>query len=312
MTLTPILIRLLILLALLSQSVPVAGERSWQTLRASRFFLHYQPRDERVARAIADRADAVFQTITADVGYTPSRSVYVYLCPTPECFAQKQPANVKLPDWAVGVAYPGLNRIVMRSALTPQEPGAIKPVEVFKHEFAHIVLEQALAERGGAPRWLSEGFSMYHARQWTVHGQRTIEEVALRDDFIPLRVLTSGFPSDEAAARIAYAQSFSLVAFMLNTYGQRIFHRFIEHLRQGADADHALRQAAGVSLQRFEREWQAALKQRYSWFAYLPKIGLFWFVLSLGFLVAYLVKRWKVKRIQQRWEAEEDDEFAEW
>lgn len=280
---------------------------SWKTLQLPRFYLHYQRVDAKIADMIASQADEIYQSITADVGYAPRRKIIAYLCPTPECFRQQQPGRVKLPEWAVGVAYPALNRIVIRSALTRQERGQIKPVDIFEHELAHIVLEQALAERGGAPRWLSEGFSMYHARQWTVHGQRTIEEVTLKNDFIPLSVLTTSFPADEDAARIAYSQSFSLIAFLLNDerYGRRVFHAFIENLQQNMETGAAFIAASGVSLKRLEVEWQASLKDRYTWLNYLSNIGLFWFLLSIGFLVIYLLKRRKVKRIQEQWEQEE-------
>ena len=284
---------------------------SGETLQLSHFFIHYQVNETRVAQALAAQADSIYRAVTADVGYIPQRKIFVYLCPTPECFRQKQPADEKLPDWAVGVAYPQLNRIVLRSALTAQEKGAIKPVEIFKHEFAHVVLEQALAKRGGAPRWLSEGFSMYAAKQWTLYGQRTMAEVTLRDEFIPLTTLTTAFPADEEAARIAYAQSFSLVAFMLNSYGKAIFHKFIENLREGMDTNTALIYSAGVDLPRMELEWQAYLKKRHSWFSYLADIGLFWFLLSLVFVLIYLFKRQKAKRIQEQWEEEETESNTE-
>jgi len=279
---------------------------SWERLELPHFFIHYQTIDNRIAQALAKQADNIYQTVIEDIDYTPRKKIFVYLCPTPECFRQKQPASVKLPDWAVGVAYPSFNRIVMRSVLTSKEKGSIRPVEIFKHEFAHIVLGQALEERGGAPRWLSEGFSMYHAKQWTISGQRTIEEVTLRDDFIPLTMLTVAFPSDEKAARVAYAQSFSLVSFMLNTYGKPVFNKFIKNMREGMDTNAALYYSTGRDLTDLELEWQAYLKKHHSWFSYLINIGLVWFVLSMGFVIIYLLKRHKMKQIQERWEEEEE------
>lgn len=282
-----------------------AFAQSWESLNTAHFYIHYQPVDRRIAQQIHKKSDTIYQTITADVAYEVKRKIAVYLCPDSECFQQQQPSPHKAPQWAVGLAYPHLNRIVIRSALKPQEGGRIKPLEVFQHELAHIILEQALEKRGGAPRWLSEGFSMYHAGQWTIHGQRSIEEVTLRGSFIPLSFLTTGFPVDEQAARIAYAQSFSVVAFLLHKYERIFFHRFIEALKRGVDTDTALRASFGMSVKHLELRWQASLKQRYSWFGYLSNSGLLWFVLSLIFLLAYLLKRLRVKRIHRRWETEE-------
>lgn len=267
--------------------------------------LHYQVIDESVARAIAQRAEGMYANLVDLVGYTPHSSINVYLCPTAECFRQQQPAPAHVPDWAVGVAYPHLNRIVMRSTLTMSEGEHIRPVEIFQHELAHIVLEQALAERGGAPRWLSEGFSMYAAAQWTTHGQRTLEEVVLRDNFLPLMLLTTSFPADEDAAHIAYAESFSVVAFLVKTYGKYAFQDMILNLKKGMDTDAALLYATGRSLKSVEQEWQEALRLRYAWWMYAMRYGGFWFALSLLFVVAYIVKRVKMQRIRTTWELEE-------
>jgi len=295
----------LALAAKASVGTPIAS--TWQTASLPHFYLHYQLVDGKIAEQLRARAESIFQTITADLGFAPPRKIAVYLCPDAACFRQRQPSPDAVPKWAVGVAYPQLNRVILRSALRLDE-GRINPVDVFTHEVAHIVLEQALAQRGGAPRWLSEGFAMYHAREWTLSGQRVIEEATLRNTFLPLNLLMTSFPADEKAARVAYAQSFSLVAFMLNDYGQTIFHKFIMRLQAGDDVNAALRHSAGVSLARFEMEWRHSLEKRYSWWTYLPEIGLFWFLISVGFFIAYLVKRHKSGVIQAQWEQEEQKE----
>ena len=277
----------------------------WQTRSVPHFYFVYQLRDAALIETLAAESDAIYQQITADVGYAPARKITVYFCPTADEFRQKQPAGVTLPDWAVGVAYPALHRIVMRSAVTSPARERLVPRDVFQHEFAHIVLEQALASSGGAPRWLSEGFAMYHAKEWRLTGQQTLAEVALRDAFLPLAVLTTSFPADETAARLAYAQSFSLVAFFLHDFGRPTFHRFLNYLQSGLDTNTALRAATGLDLKHFEIKWQRALRKRTSWLTYLSERGLFYFLLSLVVLLAYVVKQWKAKRLQQRWEDEE-------
>ncbi len=77
------------------------------------------------------------------------------------------------------------------------------------------------------------------------------------------------------------------------------------------DTNTALVYSAEVNLEDLELEWQASLKKRYSWIAYLINIGLFWFALSVGFVIIYLLKRQKMRRVQKRWEEEETLEFPE-
>ena len=286
--------------------VVFVASAEWQTFTRSGVIVHYHSIDAPIARAIDQRVESMYAALTDTVGFTPGTTIYVYLCPTAQCFRQQQPGATRLPEWAVGVAYPQLSRIVIRSTLAPGEGEHIRPVEIFQHELAHIVLEQALANRGGAPRWLSEGFSMYAAAQWTTHGERTLEEIALRDAFLPLSLLTASFPANEDSARMAYAQSFSVVAFLLKSYGQYAFQDFILNLRNGMDTNSALLHATGRSLKSVEQEWQEALRLRYSWWLYAIRYGGFWFGASVLFLVAYVIKRLKMQRIQATWEDEED------
>ncbi|PID58283.1 hypothetical protein CSB45_04240 [candidate division KSB3 bacterium] len=281
---------------------------AWEHVITKHFYIHYQPVDRRIAQQLSQESDAIHQHISKDIGYRSTRRTAVYLCPDVECFERQQPGSQKAPRWAVGLAYPQLNRIVMRTAVTAKEGGQIKPLEIFTHETAHIILEQALAERGGAPRWLSEGFSMLHARQWTIHRQQTIAEVTLRKRFIPLRLLTVSFPADERSARIAYAQSFSLVSFLLHHSNRQLFPEFIAALKRGMDTDTALRASFGISLKTLEHDWQASLAERYSCFEYLSNSALLWFVLSLIVISAYLMKCRQAKRIQEAWEEDEAEE----
>ena len=73
------------------------------------------------------------------------------------------------------------------------------------------------------------------------------------------------------------------------------------------DTNAALFYSTGRDLNQLEREWQTYLKKRYTWFSYLiNNIGLFWFILSVSFVIIYLVKRYKMKRIQEQWEEDEE------
>ena len=81
-------------------SVRFASASSWKTLQQPHFYFHYQLKDTGIAQTLAAQADEIYQTITDDIAYAPKRKIAVYLCPTPECFAQKQPGSRKLPAWA--------------------------------------------------------------------------------------------------------------------------------------------------------------------------------------------------------------------
>lgn len=294
---------LLILFLLGYRGVLPALAEEGKTLPTRHFYLHYLVENQKLAELLSLKVDKIYQEVTEDLGYKPKAKVSVYLCPTEVCFKEKQPYSQDVPHWAVGVAYPSLNRIVMRSSLVIQGQ-VLDPVQLFKHEFAHIALEQALESIGGAPRWLSEGFAMYEAKEWGVPEEMTLQEVALLENFIPLSELTLSFPSDVARARIAYAQSLSLVTFILNTYGKDALHRLIKNLGEGISPETALRRATGVDLSTLERDWQRNLKEKHSWIPVVTSITVLWGFITLIFLGAYLFKKRRIREIEKTWEEE--------
>ena len=74
-----------------------------------------------------------------------------------------------------------------------------------------------------------------------------------------LRALNASFPYDTEEARLAYAQSLSVVDYILDTYGTAGMARLIAVFREGISYDDAVRRALGLSLDELDRRWRADL-----------------------------------------------------
>jgi|GEM_PF-945921 len=283
---------------------PLAFAEEWTTLPTGHFYIHHVKGNQKIAELLSRKVEDVYGEVVSDLGYAPKAKISVYLCPTETCFREKQPYPERVPPWAVGVAYPSLNRIVMKSPWGVKGQ-VVDPVQLFKHEFAHIALEQALEPVGGAPRWLSEGFAMYQAKEWGLPEEEVLQEVALLDSFLPLSQLTRSFPADAATARIAYAQSLSLITYLMNEYGKEAFHRLIKNLGEGISPETALRRATGVELEVLEQNWRQALREKHSWIPIIASTTVLWFLATLIFIGAYLSKRRRAQKLEEIWEEED-------
>lgn len=92
---------------------------------------------------------------------------------------------------------------------------------VIAHELVHELLDQFVGRHGREiPRWFHEGLAQVLAGDtylgareedliWRVGAQRLLSFADLRD----------GFPRDEEELRVAYAQSYSYVAWLVRRYG---------------------------------------------------------------------------------------------
>jgi hypothetical protein len=85
-------------------------------------------------------------------------------------------------------------------------------------------------------------------------------ETGLRDNsFEPLRSLTGPFSAHGTEAGIAYSQSYSVVDFLLNTYGREKLQELILLLATGEGYDEAFTAVYGFNMDGLELAWREAV-----------------------------------------------------
>jgi len=74
-----------------------------------------------------------------------------------------------------------------------------------------------------------------------------------------LQTLSSTFPADPEQASLAYAQSGSVVEFIIDTYGQEALAGLLEIFSEGALYDEALEEALGVDTWGLDKAWRESI-----------------------------------------------------
>ena len=189
----------------------------WVSERGPFAIVHAEEDDRQVARRLSRHATEAVPRLAAALGVPAGRTMHVYVAPDEETFNSMQPGRV--PDWADGTAWPLRGLIYLH---TPSERiGTDEPLEqVLDHEIVHVLLGQAFAPRR-VPTWLQEGLAQHAARQHTSRHTEAIASGMLGDNLLSLESLSRRFPADPIRARLAYAQSADLVAYIDNEYGDR-------------------------------------------------------------------------------------------
>ena len=258
--------------------------------------------DRPLVRALQPLADRAWARITADLGGAPAGPITVVLAPTSEAFNQFQPPGEPLPDWAVGVAYPSMMTMVIRSyhvaGTSRQDVGAI-----LVHELTHLVLGARFGTQP-VPFWLHEGLAMYEAGEWDPGHEWDLVRVVLANRVPPLDALT-GAGNSETEARTAYALSEALVGHMIATYGRESFGEFVDRLAEGRSFEDAVTRAFGVTPERFEARWQAHLDRRYTWIPLITSSSALWALVMATAFVAYAARKRRNRKIAAVWAEEE-------
>jgi hypothetical protein len=161
-------------------------------------------------------------------------------------------------EWAAGHTDPAAARVLLALPSGAQQSFEIE--RQVPHEIAHLMLYQGLGPEDYAnlPAWLNEGiasnvevYSDPLRSEWLRIGN---ENAAL----YPFYSLCASFPQDEAAARLAYAQSASFVAYLIKQYNPTGFAALVSAYTKTGDCLNAPLQTFGKDLNQLEQDWRKA------------------------------------------------------
>ncbi len=128
------------------------------------------------------------------------------------------------------------------------------------HELAHLLVRELTFNCfGNLPTWLEEGLATYAEGDLTEYQRRTLEDAIAEDGLISLRSLNSSFPADHSGAHLSYAQSWSLVNYLITEYGWSRVQRLLDVFAEGETYEQAIERVYGMDLHDLETAWRRSL-----------------------------------------------------
>ena len=121
------------------------------------------------------------------------------------------------------------------------------------HESAHLFLNQAVGDRAlPTPAWLDEGFASYMDPSVKIFSGGSLTRAN------PLRAMNTVTGTPHTIGTF-YQKSLSVVAFMLDEFGEASFQRFIAQLGTGDTVDVSLTKVYGFDLDGLDARWAGQL-----------------------------------------------------
>ena len=240
------------------QSVTYADTRfRWREQQVDQVLLAWHDADGTVSQALIDEARSAQAKLRTEHGLTLERQVKVYVYARAQDFA----AVVSAPGRQLAPAMSfGGDRIFVIAQ--PGPDGLTNATSGLRQELAAALFAQKTSNPyGPAPRWLSEGFALVISGELiTDNNARALRQFAENNRLLPLKALSTSFPTTDNEYALARAESQSVVKFIVDTYGAEKLRATLAAFKEGNTVDDGLRKGLGVTLDQLETRWKNALK----------------------------------------------------
>lgn len=226
----------------------------WQELTERGVTLYWYEGDAAFGNDLMQTATRTLDRLQQEIGAAVADPIKVYVYANIRDMRSVLPPNEV--EWVGGFAQPGLGLVVVTI-----EPGnMVEAQRLIPHELSHQVLHQAVDNPyGGLPLWFDEGLAVYNQETPNRDFPLMVEAAARTDQLIPLEALAASFPADPERARLSYAQSYSMVAYIIDTYGTDKLQALVAAFRNATAVEEAIPQVLGLSIDELDAAWRTTL-----------------------------------------------------
>jgi hypothetical protein len=225
----------------------------WNSLTSDQLTLYWYKNNQSFAQQLIGAAEDALQRLTIDTGLLLEQPAKIYIYAS---FDDLRGALVYPQEWTGGVAFTDYGVIAI--GISPDNLAWGE--RAMAHELSHLVVHQAVfGPFGLIPTWLDEGLALYAEGELRSDLRERFDEAMSRNELISVRSLSSSFPTDPDEARLSYAESFSLVRFLLDSYGRDRMLELLDVFQGGSGYDDALTQVYGFDMDGLNELWRANL-----------------------------------------------------
>ncbi|MFC2008167.1 peptidase MA family metallohydrolase [Chloroflexota bacterium] len=229
----------------------------WRNLTEGQVTIYWYDGDESFARELMSASHQALDRLAADTGALLEKPAAIYIYSSTQ---DLRGAMIYPREWTAGAAFTRFGIIVIGIA-----PGSLSwGKRAIAHELAHLVIHQiTLNPYSDLPTWLDEGLAMYAEGLPSPQYTSRLYQAITDDNLISVRSLSSPFSAYAEEATLSYAQSYSLVEFLIQQYGQDKMLALLSTFRQGSTYDGALEKILGFDTDALNASWQDYVTEQY-------------------------------------------------
>jgi len=229
------------------------SKHNWQMLTDTDLRLHYYNISQPHAQDLLDAAKTSLARNLQQAGLKPNGTMDIYIYAS---YQDLQDAVLYEPSWLGGQAFPDFNITIV--GLSGNDSQYDRNVVI--HELTHVLVGHlTFTCLGGVPQWLNEGLAVYSEGPLDSASQSQLDQAIKDDTLLTVRSISGAFSAEYGKATLSYAESDSLVNYLLQTYGQPKMTALLMSLRDGNTIDEALTSTYGFNVDGLEDAWRKSI-----------------------------------------------------
>lgn len=225
----------------------------WQTLSSGQLNLHYYKINNSFAQEMLNAGVEGMNRNKNDAGLTSDTPVNIYVYAS---YDDLKDAILYEPSWVGGQAYPEENIVILGTS----GGNASWDKNTVVHELTHVLVGHfTFSCLGDVPQWLDEGLAVYSEGPLDAQFQEPLDQAIRENTLLSVRSISGSFSEVANKADLSYAESYSIVNYLIQTYGQGKMTSLLSAFRDGATTDEALTQTYGFNIDGLEDQWRTAI-----------------------------------------------------
>ena len=210
------------------------GRHRWPSVTDGQVTIYWYSGADQFAKELLEIAKTSIKNMGGETGLTLEYPINIYLYAS---YDDLKGAMVFPQDWVGAVSYMDLQTVIIGVPAYNTEYSKV----ALRHELNHQVTRQLTNNPYcDIPVWLSEGLAVYAEGDTSYTRTSALKEPTEKNALISVRSLCSPFSTDGDLAKQSYAESYSIVEFLISKYGQNKMLELLGAFKQGSTLDDAL------------------------------------------------------------------------
>jgi hypothetical protein len=232
----------------------VDNRRTWDNLAQGKINILWYGQGQSFGNAVMREAQSALSALASDTGATPNRTVTISVYTSTQDYGASVLGS---PEWAGGEELSQYDAVFILV-----RPGALSlDLSGVRHELTHVIVGQMTSNPyNNIPFWLNEGLAVHvQFPQGNLPSQFTtaLSGAFANSSLISIRSLSDPFSAYPDKANLSYAESVSVVTYLIDQYGSAKMEQFPTTFQQGVTYDGALEANYGFDMDGLFTRWKA-------------------------------------------------------